>query len=679
LIAGLILSSFVELYRDKFIDLLEASNRKKKRLPSEKAPKIEIREDSKTRSVFLDGSGDLRTTVTSAAQAVDLINRGNQSRTVGSTLLNENSSRSHSILIVHIERRDSTIPNAPVYLGKLNIVDLAGSERVSKSGAEGETLKETQKINSSLSALGDVLAALSSPNFNGPVPYRNSKLTRILQDSLGGNSKTFFVVNVPTTAETFQETLMSLSYGQRAKKIRNMTSLNRDTNEESDVHKLYLEIEELRRRLVERTKQFEKLKQVDYLNEAENLKLRKQLDMIEKLNSEDITHLEHQMEDVIHSHTTKFMDMKFSYAQLREDVEAHKKRINELQLDLFREEDEKEKLAAHVKEYEQKMEFLESENQIYRDNNDRLSGELQKIQSEFKKIRRSSTSSELEAELAQMKKKTEQQEEIRKKLEKEVKDLKSELSKKDQEIEALQGQNEELAQKAKKSKKTKSLDAPSSGFWASEQGSGLSSITDSHNALYGLEDEQLANIAEAFASYKEWSLKTSKRSRKSKEVVEEEEEKPKSKSKSSKRTIVEQPIVVDSEDSPPKKHKKSPSEKPKKSSKKAEEPILSASIVAELDKKPTTTDKKKPSKLVDLFKGSPAPEKTKKKLLADPNQSLLDSPLRETSGNDKKPKFSFKSGAFAIPSLKSFGKALNKENSDTESPAFSFRISSKNH
>ncbi len=144
--------------------------------------------------------------------------------------MNEYSSRSHSILTFYIESKDNKVSGnaAPVHLGKLHLVDLAGSERLSRSGAEGINQKEAQNINSSLTSLGDVLAALSSKHYNGPIPYRNSKLTRLLQDSLGGNSKTFFIVNIDPATHNYQETMMSLMYGQRAKKIKNITTLNKD-------------------------------------------------------------------------------------------------------------------------------------------------------------------------------------------------------------------------------------------------------------------------------------------------------------------------------------------------------------------------------------------------------------------------------------------------------------------
>lgn len=127
----------MELYLDKFIDLLDPANspsKKKKKLPYEKSnSKIEIHEDSKTRNIYLTGSDTLNTVVTARNQAMELIKKGCSFRTTSATQMNEYSSRSHSILTIHIESRENR-PNAPVHIGKLNLVDLAGSERLAKSG-----------------------------------------------------------------------------------------------------------------------------------------------------------------------------------------------------------------------------------------------------------------------------------------------------------------------------------------------------------------------------------------------------------------------------------------------------------------------------------------------------------------------------------------------------------------
>jgi hypothetical protein len=158
---------------------------------------------------------------------------------------------------------------AELRLGKIHLVDLAGSERVAMSGAEGETLVETQSINLSLTALGDVLSALSrnaaianhqshhrsagprSPMAGGapmmvPIPYRNSKLTHLLKDSLGGNSKTIMITTVHTQSEYYHQTMVSLKYASRAKKVKNRSLVNRDVIGDSGIHAVSSEIERLR-------------------------------------------------------------------------------------------------------------------------------------------------------------------------------------------------------------------------------------------------------------------------------------------------------------------------------------------------------------------------------------------------------------------------------------------------
>ncbi|KAF6019824.1 hypothetical protein EB796_021863 [Bugula neritina] len=140
---------------------------------------------------------------------------GHQNRATASTNMNEYSSRSHALLCVEVTGLNRT--TGAKTLGKLHLVDLAGSERVSKSGADGARLKEAQSINKSLSALGDVIAALRSrQNF---VPYRNSKLTYLLQESLGGDSKVLMIVQVAPVERHVNETLCSLNFAQRVRSV----------------------------------------------------------------------------------------------------------------------------------------------------------------------------------------------------------------------------------------------------------------------------------------------------------------------------------------------------------------------------------------------------------------------------------------------------------------------------
>ncbi|KAM5262837.1 kinesin-like protein KIFC3 [Ctenodactylus gundi] len=196
--------SAAEIYNEVLRDLLG----------TEPQEKLEIR-------LCPDGSGQLYVPGLTEfrVQSVDDINKvfefGHTNRTTEFTNLNEHSSRSHALLIVTVRGRDCSTGLRTT--GKLNLVDLAGSERVGKSGAEGSRLREAQHINKSLSALGDVIAALRSRQ--GHVPFRNSKLTYLLQDSLSGDSKTLMVVQVSPVEKNTSETLYSLKFAERVRSV----------------------------------------------------------------------------------------------------------------------------------------------------------------------------------------------------------------------------------------------------------------------------------------------------------------------------------------------------------------------------------------------------------------------------------------------------------------------------
>nr|XP_030703860.1 kinesin-like protein KIFC3 isoform X6 [Globicephala melas] len=196
--------SAAEIYNEVLRDLLG----------QEPQEKLEIR-------LCPDGSGQLYVPGLTEfqVQSVEDINKvfefGHTNRTTEFTNLNEHSSRSHALLIVTVHGVDGSTGLRTT--GKLNLVDLAGSERVGKSGAEGSRLREAQHINKSLSALGDVIAALRSRQ--GHVPFRNSKLTYLLQDSLSGDSKTLMVVQVSPVEKNTSETLYSLKFAERVRSV----------------------------------------------------------------------------------------------------------------------------------------------------------------------------------------------------------------------------------------------------------------------------------------------------------------------------------------------------------------------------------------------------------------------------------------------------------------------------
>ncbi|XP_062586138.1 kinesin-like protein KIF3A [Saccostrea cucullata] len=175
---------------------------------------------------------------------------GNKNRHVGATNMNLHSSRSHAIFTVTIECSEK-YPDGKqhVRVGKLHLVDLAGSERQAKTGATGQRLKEATKINLSLSTLGNVISSLVDGK-STHIPYRNSKLTRLLQDSLGGNSKTAMIANIGPADYNYDESISTLRYANRAKNIQNKAKINEDPKD-ALLRQFQKEIDELRKQLEE--------------------------------------------------------------------------------------------------------------------------------------------------------------------------------------------------------------------------------------------------------------------------------------------------------------------------------------------------------------------------------------------------------------------------------------------
>jgi len=162
-----------------------------------------------------------------AKRTMEIFNAGNKVRHVGSTKMNAESSRSHLIFAVLVEVYDKQTKKTA--LGKFSFIDLAGSERAGKTGATADRLKEAMSINKSLSALGNVISALSTGEKF--IPYRDNKLTLVMSDSLGGNAKTLMFVNISPADYNCEETLTSLVYASRVKLITNEAKQEKDSAE----------------------------------------------------------------------------------------------------------------------------------------------------------------------------------------------------------------------------------------------------------------------------------------------------------------------------------------------------------------------------------------------------------------------------------------------------------------
>ncbi|XP_048387877.1 kinesin-like protein KIF3C isoform X2 [Stegostoma tigrinum] len=211
----LVRASYLEIYQEEIRDLLNKDENKK----------LELKEKPET-GVYIK---DLSSFVTKNVKEIEhVMNVGNQTRSVASTNMNEYSSRSHAIFVVTVECSELGLDGENhIRVGKLNLVDLAGSERQSKTGVQGERLKEATKINLSLSALGNVISALVDGK-STHIPYRDSKLTRLLEDSLGGNAKTIMVATIGPASCNYEESLITLRYANRTKNIKNKPRINED-------------------------------------------------------------------------------------------------------------------------------------------------------------------------------------------------------------------------------------------------------------------------------------------------------------------------------------------------------------------------------------------------------------------------------------------------------------------
>ncbi|GJM94430.1 hypothetical protein PR202_ga11071 [Eleusine coracana subsp. coracana] len=234
--------TFLELYNEEITDLL-APEEPKFPVPEDKTKKpIALMEDGKG-FVFVRGLEE--EIVYSAGEIYKILDKGSAKRRTAETLLNKQSSRSHSIFSITIHIKELTHEGEEmIKIGKLNLVDLAGSENISRSGARDGRAREAGEINKSLLTLGRVINALVE--HSGHVPYRDSKLTRLLRDSLGGKTKTCIIATISPSVYCLEETLSTLDYAHRAKNIKNKPEVNQRMMKSAMIKDLYYEIDRLK-------------------------------------------------------------------------------------------------------------------------------------------------------------------------------------------------------------------------------------------------------------------------------------------------------------------------------------------------------------------------------------------------------------------------------------------------
>lgn len=307
--------SFIELYQEKLYDLLAQKSREQS--------VVDIRETSSKITV----PNLTEIPVKSPEETIDCLMRASADRAVGATAMNSQSSRSHAIFAINV-MKTHRINKTDATTAKFNLVDLAGSERSKKTLATGEQFKEGVKINQGLLVLGNVISALGSAGHNpGHVGYRDSKLTRLLQESLGGNSITLMIACVSPADYNMDETIGTLRYADRAKKIKNKPIVNQDPTK-AEINRLKAEIQTLRLELL--SNHSDKVIAVEQCKECKNpptkMQLLKQLrEMGEKLQITlcDIAHRENiitEYEDTIESLNEKIDELKTQITTMNEII-----------------------------------------------------------------------------------------------------------------------------------------------------------------------------------------------------------------------------------------------------------------------------------------------------------------------------------------------------------------------
>ena len=235
--------SYLEIYNEIMFDLLPENGS----FIGERA-NIEFQEDNKG-NVIVKGLSKHK--VTNEEECFNLLFEGESNRTISEHKLNQGSSRSHCLFMIQLEMKSKIESTEKIMVSKLNFVDLAGSERVKKTGSTGVTLKEATYINRSLTFLEQVVVALTEKKgrANDHVPYRQSKLTHILKDSIGGNCKTVMLATIWPEPQFLQETLSTLNFAQRMGGVVNVTSVNIQLDINAQIRKMTKEIKELKQEL----------------------------------------------------------------------------------------------------------------------------------------------------------------------------------------------------------------------------------------------------------------------------------------------------------------------------------------------------------------------------------------------------------------------------------------------
>ncbi|KAK4255008.1 hypothetical protein QN277_008071 [Acacia crassicarpa] len=333
--------TFLELYNEEITDLLAPEETSKFVDDKSKKP-IALMEDGKG-GVFVRGLEE--EIVCTANEIYKILEKGSAKRRTAETLLNKQSSRSHSIFSITIHIKECTPEGEEmIKCGKLNLVDLAGSENISRSGAREGRAREAGEINKSLLTLGRVINALVE--HSGHVPYRDSKLTRLLRDSLGGKTKTCIIATISPSIHCLEETLSTLDYAHRAKNIKNKPEINQKMMKSALIKDLYSEIDRLKQEVyAAREKNGIYIPRDRYLTEeAEKKAMAEKIERMElEADSKDKQLLELQ---------ELYNSQQLLTAELSDKLEKTEKSLEETERSLFDLEEKHKQANAMIKEKE---------------------------------------------------------------------------------------------------------------------------------------------------------------------------------------------------------------------------------------------------------------------------------------------------------------------------------------
>jgi len=386
--------AYLQIYMEILQDLIQPSN-----------TDIKIRESPES-GVFITGNTWI--SVKSVENCLNVLTNAEKNRTFAFTTLNATSSRSHAVFIVKLEKRlkltidqvetlekQNSLTNTSIVTSILYLVDLAGSERVKKSKISGERLEEAISINSSLTALGKCIHALTDPKTNY-VPFRESKLTRILQDSLGGNAKTALIVNVGPSLKNLEETLSSLYFGSRAMKVKNRPMINKQKDyyalsmqlqgeldaKDDEINRMQIKLSDLLNEVNIMKNEYEKYKLMSESSDKLMKSLTKTyntsnlkgiIDKIESTRQEELEHLEVRYKQILIEKDKQHKEFLEEIDQLmleqENEINDLKQRNDYLQLQLENMDNEKEYLK----------EVLESERNQFKGQNSVLEVEKNQL------------------------------------------------------------------------------------------------------------------------------------------------------------------------------------------------------------------------------------------------------------------------------------------------------------